>query len=414
MGCMRKILIPVITLVVWMMCMSIGAEEAALEYELFTSENSDFLLLEDGTVQLCKYSGNDVILAIPSEVNGYTVSSIGDSAFSYADTLCSVAIPDSVISVGKNPFVGCTNLRSIFVSEEHPTLTLQEEALIDKTDQRLICMPAASSVTQFSIPEGIQRIGEDAFSYCTNLTDISIPDSITSIDEGSFSCCIGLTEITIPDSVTFIGVNPFYNCSNLKDITISPDHSSFEVIRGALFRKEDKQLICFPGGLIQADYSIPEGTLIIGDLAFCYCSSLNMISIPDSVVSINSGAFYKCSSLASITLPDHEIEMGGFVFAGCASLTEVHIPDGSTSIGEGMFMQCINLTSVEIPDSVTVIAYGAFAACESLTVIVIPDSVQSIGEDAFIGCNALTVTVTKDGYAHQYCIRHGVPYTFAD
>ena len=36
-------------------------------------------------------------------------------------------------------------------------------------------------VTEVVIPDGVQRIGERAFSGCDNITNVAIPDSVTSI-----------------------------------------------------------------------------------------------------------------------------------------------------------------------------------------------------------------------------------------
>ena len=49
-------------------------------------------------------------------------------------------------------------------------------------------------------------------------TDYTIPDGVTSIDDEAFYECTGLTSITIPDSVTRIGSGAFNDCDNLTSI----------------------------------------------------------------------------------------------------------------------------------------------------------------------------------------------------
>ena len=78
------------------------------------------------------------------------------------------------------------------------------------------------SIKKVVIEDGIESIGNDAFSYCVNLKDVSIPDSVTSIGKMAFENCESLGSITIPDSVTTIGESAFCFCLSLKDITI-PD-----------------------------------------------------------------------------------------------------------------------------------------------------------------------------------------------
>ena len=64
------------------------------------------------------------------------VTSIGEYAFFYCESLTSVTIPDSVTSIGKYAFFCCTSLTSV------------------------------------TIPDGVTSIGWRAFSNCTSLTDV--------------------------------------------------------------------------------------------------------------------------------------------------------------------------------------------------------------------------------------------------
>ena len=51
--------------------------------------------------------------------------------------------------------------------------------------------------SEYTIPQGIEIIGDNAFSFCDNLTSVTIPDSVTSIGTSAFSWCDNLTEITV-------------------------------------------------------------------------------------------------------------------------------------------------------------------------------------------------------------------------
>ncbi|MBR6191603.1 MAG: leucine-rich repeat domain-containing protein, partial [Prevotella sp.] len=127
-----------------------------------------------------RYSG---AVTIPESVtyNGvtYSVTSIGNYAFSSCSGLTSVTIPNSVTSIGERAFDYCSGLTSV------------------------------------TIPNSVISIGNYAFSSCSGLTSVTIPNSVTSIGSYAFSGCRGLTSVTIPSSVTMIGENAFSGRLNL-------------------------------------------------------------------------------------------------------------------------------------------------------------------------------------------------------
>ena len=66
--------------------------------------------LSDDTVTIAGYLNIDIEVVIPSVINGYSVTTIGDSAFSDCDSLTSVVIPDSVTTIGGYAFRNCSSL----------------------------------------------------------------------------------------------------------------------------------------------------------------------------------------------------------------------------------------------------------------------------------------------------------------
>lgn len=230
------------------------------------------------------------------------------------------------------------------------------------------------------IPDGVTRIGDDAFKDCKGLTKIDLPNSLKGIGDYAFSHCSGLTGIEIPSGVTSIGDFAFNRCSDLSSIIVSNENKKYHSSCNCLIETEKKKLIkgC-NNSVIPSDGSVTS----IKCYAFDGCKSLTDIEIPNSVTNIGKCAFYICNGLTSIRIPNGVKSIEQNVFGDCYGLTNVEISNGVTSIGDWAFSFCFSLASIEIPNSVTSIGYRAFCWCNRLTSITIPNSVKSIGKQVF-------------------------------
>lgn len=188
-------------------------------------------------------------VTIPDELDGYSVTHIGASAFYNCKSLTEVTIPDSVthieghafvrclslaeinipesvVFVGINPFSGCGCLKDIKLSPENEAFALIDGILYNKAEKSLICCPGGLEKREVNIPKGILSVNDQAFIECFYLTDVTIPDSVTRIGDYAFSDCYSLTEVTIPNSVTYIGDSAFEFCESLTKLTI-PDSVTY-------------------------------------------------------------------------------------------------------------------------------------------------------------------------------------------
>ena len=375
-----------------------------------------YKVLDDGTVEISRYTGNAAVVDIPANINGRRVTSIGDNAFNNYISLTNVTIPDSVTSIGASAFIFCSNLTNITLPKG--VTSIGDSAFCNCLSLTSITIPfgvtsirnstfyGCSSLTSIAIPKSVTSIGYGAFYYCKSLTSITIPDSVLSIGGYAFSACKTLTSITIPDSVlsignsafssceeltritlpnsvisigndTFLGCNKltsitipnsvtsigervFAGCSSLTAINVAEANKFYSSVDGVLFNKDKTELICYPPSKVDDSYSIPNSVTSIGASAFIYCSNLTNITLPKGVTSIGDGAFKDCSSLTSITIPFGVTSIRNSTFYGCSSLTSITIPNGVTSIGDSAFSGCTSLTSITIPDSVTWIGDRAF------------------------------------------------------
>ena len=328
-----------------------------------------------------------------------SVTSIGYSAFSGCTSLTNITIPNSVTWIG-DAFEDCTSLISIEVSYDNENYSSVHGVLFNKDETELITYPAGKTDSEYVISNNVTSIGDSAFRSCTSLIGVTIPNSVTSIGWSAFGYCTSLTSVTIPDSVTSIGASAFY------DTAYYNDESNW-----------DKDVLYLSNCLIDTndnfklttDYTIKDGTRIIADSVFGYCTSLTSVTIPDSVTSIGNSVFEDCTNLASITIGNGVTSIGASAFYDTAYYndesnwdkdvlylsnclidtnynfdltTDYIIKDGTRIIADSAF-RWSGITNVTIPDSVTSIGNYAFEDCTNLASITIGNGVTSIGRWAF-------------------------------
>lgn len=128
-----------------------------------------------------RYSG---VVLIPETVNyagdNYQVTGIAAEAFSHSG-VTEVQIPNSVTSIGESAFAYAESLRSI-------TLPLNLHT-VSKT------MLAGTAIENIAIPEGVTTIGYGAFQSCSQLRTVMLPSTLSLIDAYGFNNCHNLFEI---------------------------------------------------------------------------------------------------------------------------------------------------------------------------------------------------------------------------
>lgn len=353
---------------------------------------------EKGTASVVSYTGSDKAVKVPSEIDGLTVTSIGNNAFADNTSIESVTIPTTVVSVGTGCFKNCVRLKKAVIpysveiigaSAFENCMNLVTVSLNEGLTTIGVNAFKGTAVSEIYIPTSLTSIKQEAgigpFAQCENLKTVVYGEGIASIPAYLFSGCTGLSEIVVPEGVVSIGDCAFSGCSNVENILL-PD--SVEAIGKS----------SFSGLLKVTDIALSASLNTIGDSAFVNCTHLNSIAVPASVTSIGSSAFAYCVRLSEVTFNEGLVNLGSAAFKGTA-VSSVYIPStltGISAIGEGPFSSCGSLSDIEFSADITSIPNAIFASCTGLKNVVIPQGVVSIGDNAFANCTNVTSVTLSD------------------
>lgn len=237
----------------------------------------------------------------------------------YTGTADVVSVPDGVEKIGEEAFAGNSDIKSL------------------------------------KLPNSLQTISYSAFSDCSSLESVEIPKSVTVIDNSAFSNCKSLNSFSVKGNLEHLGAAVFAGCDSLEEVSFAHD-SEYVFDKGIIYKKDKSELI-----------EVLKG------------AGLTNVEIPDSVENILPYAFYGCGSINNVTLSN--------------SLSE--IPPHS-------FSYCFGLNKLTIPYKVSSIDAKAFENCVNLEKVIMSERVNSIHSTAFDGCFGLEIEAPASSYAHKW------------
>ena len=380
----------------------------ALQSVEIEDENNNFIF-KDGILYDVK---NGILVSavnslIPEKVIvDECTKTIDYSAFADCNNLYEIEIPQGVVNIGEKAFARLDNLKNIDIPDSVTNIT----TLAFYRCNGLVSVQVPGSVTAIKngtfrecnnlkkviLNEGVAKIEGSAFVFCSSLEQIKLPQSLMSIGSGAFDNCTSLISVELPDNA-IISSDAFKECKNLSDIVISDTNNNYIVKNGILYNKNMTRILCYPAGIKDTEFFVPDTVKTIGDFAFYGTKALESINIPDSVTNIGTDAFGECSGLKEVVIPDSVTSMGEAVFYKCTSLEKVKLSVNITSPNPAVFQYCSSLKEVVLPESMKFISFFMFSYCKEITNIVLPDTLTSVLGSAFQNCDNLkNITVPKN------------------
>lgn len=213
-------------------------------------------------------------------------------------------------------------------------------------------------IKSITIPEGVTTIDQLSFACCDSLENIILPDSLTAIGGNAFVDSNSLKKISIPKNVSYLGYNAL-SASSLEEIIVDENNQYFSNDNhGVLFNKDKTIIRLYPQGKTDKTYKIPSSVTALAQGVFIN-KYLEKIIIPENITAISYDCFFNCTNLYAVVLSKNITEIQDFAFYNCSFLSDIRIPNSVTSIGYGAFIGCDSITSITIPSTVTTIAEKA-------------------------------------------------------
>lgn len=230
------------------------AFDTSLIGRTFISGDYEYTVQEDGTVFISSYSGETQNLTIPTELEDYKVTGIGDNAFMGCDALTSVIVPGQIKSIGKEAFSGCPNLTRVILEEGVESIGAS-------------CFEG--SVVELNVPESVYKIGQYA-----------IPNDDTLGEDKNGLLYIGNVVVGFSDN--FDGHITFdKNTKGIADFALSEQYV-----------KDSQWSAGYYLSISDDTVEFPDGMLYIGTGAFVDQAGIDNFVIPSSVLEIGAHAMY--------------------------------------------------------------------------------------------------------------------------
>lgn len=137
----------------------------------------------------------------------------------------------------------------------------------------LLEYPLDSPAESYTVPDGVEVIGEAAFCGAEHLRHVTLPDSVHTIGDYGFADCYVLESVELPERMQHIGFMAFYQ-TNLQTIDLPGGITSIG-------------WLAFASSSLRGTVVIPEGVTEIGREAFVHLPRLLDLYLPSTLATIH-------------------------------------------------------------------------------------------------------------------------------
>ena len=305
-----------------------------------------------------------------SAVELKNVRSVGNGAFGNCTALQSIRLSDKMTELSDHIFDGCSSLADIDMPDNpiavsfsvfNGTAYYNEPSNWEKgvlyVDGYLIAVSKDfAPLTEYTVKDGTIVIADDAFSgvgYSSKLKKMTLPTGLYRIGQYAFSKLFSLTEINIPDTVRSIGYGAFsatgYDADTnyingglyIGNWLVAVNNvamTSFTVQKGTVGVADGKDTSLFPTRAQKITVlELPSSLRYIGSRSFARLR-ITELRLPSELQTLGNGAFASCSALKTVNLGDcSELESIGEKAFSEAAISEITIPESVVSVGELVF-----------------------------------------------------------------------------
>ncbi|MBQ5926759.1 MAG: leucine-rich repeat domain-containing protein, partial [Clostridia bacterium] len=127
-------------------------------------------------------------------------------------------LPSYITTMAKKAFYSCKNLKSIQIPSGWTSLGGE------------MIFSFCQGLEEVILPDGMMEIPSDTFMGCSALKRLNEPNSLKKIGDRAFSYCINLEAFAFSGELEEIGDGAFDGCETLKEITFNGTKAQWNAI----------------------------------------------------------------------------------------------------------------------------------------------------------------------------------------